>query len=963
MATRNLGSLTIDLLLATAAFEFGMSKAERIASRETQKIDRHMKRMKAAINAAMMIAAPKIFGDLVSQTVAAQNAQTQLAAVLKSTGEAAGYGAEQLNRLSASFATASTFSTNEITDAQTTLLAFTGIVGKQFPQALQAAVDMAARTGMSVKSAAETIGRALDVPSQGLSALTRQGFRFTAEQKRLVEQLEATGRTAEAQEVILAELTESYGGAAKAARDTLGGALAALRNSASDLFVAAGTDADRLRSLIESLNRALGSDTARKGMNALITGAQMLTMVLIARVAVGATRSTVGFAKLALTAGRTQYALATTGVVSQTAAIRIGALAVATRTASASMALLGGPVGLISLALGAAGFAWMKYGRDARDSASESVRAVADIKGSVQDLIAEYQKLNVLQRQQVLNVKTDDLNQAIKARKHALEGMIIAFSPSMAGGMMEAAGFQEQFRQAIHAAVVDVGQNEEELARNINAIIDAHLGNTRAGERNRAALVKYGQEVVAATSKVRALRGELSELNLLQLDGEVSAAPDPLAKQRENLNKFMRDFATPQEKLKAAIAEHKALLGELYSPEVERRIRERYLPKSGSAAKQASELSSTIKQLKEQQAVLGKTADAAARYRIEVAQGSDQERQQALALHDSIQAWHAAQIAIEQAAESARMASAVQRELSVFADGLTIDIAGLGLSDRARDLMQREHNIRQEFAQRRRALEEAQQVESTRLLQRQYDERLRLLQDAERQQIELLRRSAEEKQAVQGDWQLGARRAMQTYADDVSNLAQAMENAVSGAFKGMEDALVDFVSTGKMDFKGLADSIIKDMVRVTIQQSLMKPVMGWVGGMFSGAVVANAKGGVYDSPSLSRYSNQVHNRPQVFEFAKGAGIFAEAGPEAIMPLSRGQDGKLGVKADLSGAGTGEVHITVNVSDSGQHVSSTGAGNGWGMQIAHVVRKAVQEELARARRPGGQIWADRQGALA
>ena len=69
-----------------------------------------------------------------------------------------------------------------------------GIVGDQYPKAMQAAADMAARTGNTIKNAAETIGRALDVPSKGLSALSRQGFRFTEDQKKLVEALEASGK-------------------------------------------------------------------------------------------------------------------------------------------------------------------------------------------------------------------------------------------------------------------------------------------------------------------------------------------------------------------------------------------------------------------------------------------------------------------------------------------------------------------------------------------------------------------------------------------------------------------------------------------------------------------------------------------------------------------------------------------------------------------------------------------------
>ncbi|MCB4121798.1 phage tail tape measure protein, partial [Klebsiella pneumoniae] len=66
------------------------------------------------------------------------------------------------------------------------------------------------------------------------------------------------------------------------------------------------------------------------------------------------------------------------------------------------------------------------------------------------------------------------------------------------------------------------------------------------------------------------------------------------------------------------------------------------------------------------------------------------------------------------------------------------------------------------------------------------------------------------------------------------------------------------------------------------------------GNNFNFQIPGYAKGGVFDSPSLSAYSNQVYDSPQFFAFAKGAGVFGEAGPEAIMPLTRAGDGSLGV---------------------------------------------------------------------
>ena len=195
----------------------------------------------------------------IAETKGAQQEQAQLEAVLRSTGEAAGWSAERLNMMGEALASKSVFSGGDITQAQTRLLSYTGIVGEQFPRAMQNAIDMAQRMGMDIKSSAETIGRALDIPSEGLTALQRQGFRFSEAQKELVEQLEATGRAGEAQGIILDALEASYGGAAFAARDTLGGSLSALENSINDLMTGGDGSVTGLRTAVDFLTESVGN--------------------------------------------------------------------------------------------------------------------------------------------------------------------------------------------------------------------------------------------------------------------------------------------------------------------------------------------------------------------------------------------------------------------------------------------------------------------------------------------------------------------------------------------------------------------------------------------------------------------------------------------------------------------------------------------------------------------------------
>lgn len=203
------------------------------------------------------------FKKFIDETVSAQNEQAQLAAVLKSTGSAAGFSQQRLNDMAEQMSQTMKLSSGEINTAQTRLLSYSGVVGEQFPKAMQAAANMSTRMGIDIASAAEQIGKALDVPSKGLTALTKQGFRFTEAQADMIEKLEATGKTAEAQGIILQALESSYGGAATAARDTLGGALTALQNNIKSLMTGEGGSINEMRGGIESINTALSSPDTR----------------------------------------------------------------------------------------------------------------------------------------------------------------------------------------------------------------------------------------------------------------------------------------------------------------------------------------------------------------------------------------------------------------------------------------------------------------------------------------------------------------------------------------------------------------------------------------------------------------------------------------------------------------------------------------------------------------------------
>lgn len=164
-----------------------------------------------------------------------EQALAQLEAALASTGNAAGLTAQQLLDMAAGFKRSSMLTTEQILAGQTRLLSYTDIVASEFPAAMQIVIDQQQRLGISVEQSAEIVGRALQSPSEAIATLGRQGFKLEDGQKRLLKQLEATGRKAEAQAIIMDMLTEAYGGAAAAARmNTFAGLLKTIGDQFGD---------------------------------------------------------------------------------------------------------------------------------------------------------------------------------------------------------------------------------------------------------------------------------------------------------------------------------------------------------------------------------------------------------------------------------------------------------------------------------------------------------------------------------------------------------------------------------------------------------------------------------------------------------------------------------------------------------------------------------------------------------
>jgi hypothetical protein len=223
MTNAVIGALRVVLGADTAAFEKGLDGAQRTLNR----FNKDMQKLSAKFTSVgqsltLGLTAPIAAFGVASVMAAQQSADAfaQVEAALKSMGGASGKTAAELQASAKSLQDMAAIDDDEILRKVTAnLLTFGKIAGPTFDRAQVAIVDLSVRMKTDLQSAALLVGKALNDPIKGLTAMGRAGIQFTADQKTLIKSLVDTGRTAEAQAIILGELERQFGGSAKAAAD------------------------------------------------------------------------------------------------------------------------------------------------------------------------------------------------------------------------------------------------------------------------------------------------------------------------------------------------------------------------------------------------------------------------------------------------------------------------------------------------------------------------------------------------------------------------------------------------------------------------------------------------------------------------------------------------------------------------------------------------------------------------
>lgn len=264
----------------------------------------------------------------------------------------------------------------------------------------------------------------------------------------------------------------------------------------------------------------------------------------------------------------------------------------------------------------------------------------------------------------------------------------------------------------------------------------------------------------------------------------------------------------------------------------------------------------------------------------------------------------------------------LERQLAIAQQQGDAAAAAVGMGDKRAGRAQSRLALEQENNSKILALRDELATASTEKQRQELEKQIALRQEYGAKLVQVQGDTFVKIDAAQSDWTNGASAALENYLDSAADVAGQTQELFSNAFGNLEDGITQFVKTGKFQFKDFADSVIEDLIRIQVRQAaagFLSSAFGFLSGgtqaLGQGTmtgfseVIPNAKGGVYDSPSLSAYSGGVYDSPQMFAFAKGAGVFAEAGPEAILPLHRGPDGSLGVMAAGAGGETGSPSIT------------------------------------------------------
>lgn len=651
---------------------------------------------------------------------------------------------------------------------------------------------------------------------------------------------------------------------------------------------------------------------------------------------------------------------------------------------SSLMTVLGGPAGLAALAVGA-GIAFLTL----RDNSDSLEKKLGDLTDPLDKLLERFNKLNratqavaLRELQGKIEDTQSQLTQAAGAIADKFESDLRNVGAAGADGFIAGlAPIPEEAQKSIDLVRTAAKDASTGAAVDWKAVADQLRGMPGVTE-GMARAIETGQIKASDLSgSLQNLKSKLSELtdqtdrSTASTDANSSSQTDSNSAGQAYLETLDKQLATLKDKTAVEAAERFITDNKIKSEsDLAKQIRER--AKAVDAQKEADKAAKDetrdstqaqaklTQQLKEASTAydqLKKTFDpvgaAADEFKKQVAnldlllknnKITQEEYGRGVAwLADQFNTAVQASTGLSQAM---KYQADLERQLAIARQQADAAAVSFGMGDKEAQRTQARLALEQDNNNKILALRDELATASTEKQRQELEKQIALRQEYGEKLVQVQSEGFQKIDAAQAEWGNGAKSAWEDYRDSAADVAGQTRDLFGNMFSGAEDALTQFVKTGKLSFKDFADSVIEDLIRIQVR----KAMVGFLGTAFSflgggsaalgggtmtgfSEVIPNAKGGVYDSPSLSSFSNQVHDSPQMFAFAKGVGIFAEAGPEAIMPLARGPDGSLGVVAMNAGGDGGAASISFG--GITQHIQVGGQANA--ATIADVRRAAEQ----------------------
>lgn len=625
------------------------------------------------------------------------------------------------------------------------------------------------------------------------------------------------------------------------------------------------------------------------------------------------------------------------------------------------MGILGGPVGLAALALGA-GAAFLTMS----SNASAASVSVEQLKRPIQELRQEFIALNKDQRQALLVTTMRQQQQATEDADGAFKDLLGTIKQqagaTIAGRITQELQSARQSGKGLDDTLTDLQKRR--------IIPESAMGDLRVAAGNLDTLDSKSRKLAqtqAVYSKELNANTESQKKNTDQNQAGINTATQQLQTLQKQLN-TLKDKTT-LEAAERVIAENNIdTQGELAQQlrQVARDIdAQKDAKKADTQAtkdatteqtklnQQLKEAADGYKQLKQQFDPAGAAQDDFAKKTAELEllhkNGKLTQEQYAQGVSWLKQQFDTAIASANGLSEALKYQADLERQLANAKAQYDLDAASVGMGDQEAQRLQARLQLEQQTNDRVLQLRTELATATTEKQRQELEKQIALTQEYGAKQADAMVEGYKKVDQAQADWSNGAQAAWKNYRDNTANVAGQTKDLFDDMFRGAEDALTEFVKTGKLSFKDLADSIVEDLIRIQIRKLMVAAIdkatsssssfLSGAGSMFQQAKGGAWSGGVQKFAKGGSFTNGLFDQPTRFSMADGGtGELGEAGPEAVMPLTRGPDGSLGVMAH----GGGGSQTTVDMGGITQHFSFNSQNDA-----------ALQSMLARAAEQGAK----------